>query len=112
MRSRGSKSRNPPVSSSYRLELAARVRAARAILGWSQTELGKRVGLTQKSVYRLERCAVDVRDATAAALDAEFRRAGINFSELAGGGFTMVVRGHVLGKEQARKRKAPSPRQA
>ena len=33
---------------------AAQIRAGRAVLGWSQTELGERTGVTQRAIYRIE----------------------------------------------------------
>ena len=33
---------------------AAKIRLARAVLGWSQSELGRRVGLTQRAIHKLE----------------------------------------------------------
>ena len=79
------------VVSSDRERFAAKVRAARAILGWSQTELGRRSGLSQRSIYRLEMAAVDIRRSTMVALETVFARAGVDFEPLAGGGFKVVV---------------------
>jgi hypothetical protein len=81
-----------------RHRFAAKVRAARAILGWSQTELGRRAGLSQRSIYRLEMASVDIRRSTVVALETVFARAGIDFEPLAGGGFKVVVAG--LGPRQ------------
>jgi hypothetical protein len=77
--------------SSDRHRFAAKVRAGRAILGWSQTELGRRAGLSQRSIYRLEMAAVDIRRSTVVALETVFARAGIDFEPLGGGGFKVVV---------------------
>lgn len=70
---------------------AARVRAARAVVGWGQRELAARAGITQKSVYRIERGEDDVRHSTVAAIDAVFANAGISFQQKPDGGFTMAV---------------------
>jgi hypothetical protein len=78
---------------SDRHRFAAKVRAARAILGWSQTELGRRAGLSQRSIYRLEMASVDIRRSTVVALETVFARAGIDFEPIAGGGFKVVVAG-------------------
>ncbi|MFL5083780.1 MAG: helix-turn-helix domain-containing protein [Xanthobacteraceae bacterium] len=108
MRPDPKKSRNSSKPKPNRLALAAKVRAARAVLGWSQTELARRVGLTQRSVYLLERSAVQVRESTATALEAEFRRVGLGFTDLLEGGFTMDVPGRVLSKSRPVKRKTSS----
>lgn len=76
---------------SDRHRFAAKVRAGRAILGWSQSELGRRAGLSQRSIYRLEMAAVDIRRSTVVALETVFARAGIDFEPLADGGFKVVV---------------------
>lgn len=75
-----------------RREYAAKVRAARAVLGWSQAELGQRVGVTQRSINRLEKADVDVRRSTAVAIETALRAEGITFEPLADGGYRMVVR--------------------
>ncbi len=78
---------------SDRHRFAAKVRAGRAVLGWSQTDLARRTGLSQRSIYRLELAAVDVRRSTVVALETVFRDAGIAFEQLADGGFSIVVAG-------------------
>jgi DNA-binding XRE family transcriptional regulator len=77
--------------SSDRHQFAAKVRAGRAILGWSQTELARRTGLSQRSIYRLELAAVDVRRSTVVSLETVFANAGVDFEHLADGGFKVVV---------------------
>jgi DNA-binding XRE family transcriptional regulator len=47
-----------------RLLLAAKMRAGRAVLGWSQTQLGKKANLTQRAIYRLEKGATQARQKT------------------------------------------------
>lgn len=74
-----------------RREFAAKVRAARAVLGWSQAELGMRVGITQRSINRLEKADVDVRRSTAVAIETAFRDQGIVFEPVREGGFRMLV---------------------
>jgi DNA-binding XRE family transcriptional regulator len=74
-----------------RREFASKVRAARAVLGWSQAELGQRVGVTQRSINRLEKADVDVRRSTAVAIETALRDQGIVFERLAEGGFRMLV---------------------
>lgn len=74
-----------------RREFAAKVRAARALLGWSQAELGQRVGVTQRSINRLEQAGVDVRRSTAVAIEGVLRDEGISFEMLPTGGFRILV---------------------
>ena len=76
---------------SDRHRFAAKVRAGRAVLGWSQTDLARRTGLSQRSVYRLELAAVDVRRSTAVCIETVFAESGIQFEQLADGGFKIVV---------------------
>jgi DNA-binding XRE family transcriptional regulator len=73
-----------------RREFASKVRAARALLGWSQAELGQRVGVTQRSINRLEHAEVDVRRSTAVAIEQVFRDEGVSF-EVAPSGFRILV---------------------
>jgi DNA-binding XRE family transcriptional regulator len=44
-----------------RQPFAAKVRLASAVLGWSQTELGRRIGLTQRAIHKLERGETEPR---------------------------------------------------
>jgi transcriptional regulator with XRE-family HTH domain len=74
-----------------RREFAAKVRAARALLGWSQAELGMRVGVTQRSINRLEQADVDVRRSTAVAIEGVLREEGVSFEMVPSGGFRIVV---------------------
>jgi ribosome-binding protein aMBF1 (putative translation factor) len=43
---------------------AAQIRAGRAVLGWSQTDLGERTGVTQRAIYRIEDGATRPRQLT------------------------------------------------
>lgn len=74
-----------------RREFAAKVRAARALLGWSQSELGLRVGVTQRSINRLEQAGVDVRRSTAVAIEGTLREEGVSFEVVPAGGFRILV---------------------
>lgn len=74
-----------------RREFASKVRAARALLGWSQAELGQRVGVTQRSINRLEQAGVDVRRSTAVAIEGVLRDEGISFEMVPSGGFRILV---------------------
>lgn len=81
---------------SERLVFAARMRAGRAVLGWSQTELGKKAHVTQRAIYRLEKAAVQARRLTQARIDKVFEDAGIAFAQLPNGGFEMIVRTQIV----------------
>jgi transcriptional regulator with XRE-family HTH domain len=87
------------VDNSLRLERAAfgaKVRAARAILGLSQDELAARLGLTQKSVHRIEQGAVEPKVRTIFTVQQFWRDNGIAFENLPDGGFKLAVRGPSL----------------
>src|SRR5262245_57472521 len=66
-----------------RLQFAAKIRAARAVLAWSQTEVAKRAGLTQRAIYQIEQALVDARMSTTTAISAAFTKAGIRFEDAA-----------------------------
>ena len=68
------------------------MRAARAVLGWSQTELGSKAQVTQRAIYRLEKGAVKPRHLTKVRISEVLKQAGIEFTELPNGGFEMIVR--------------------
>jgi DNA-binding XRE family transcriptional regulator len=85
-----------------RLLFAGKVRAARAVLGWSQTELADKIGLTQRAIYKIEQAAVDARPATTAAISAAFAKAGIGFDDLPDGGFRVKVPVRALKTPSAR----------
>lgn len=86
-----------PVKSDSAL-FAARMRAARAVLGWSQTELGKKAKVTQRAIYRLEKAAVRPRHVTETRINKAFNDAGIEFAELPNGGFEMIVSSRLLAR--------------
>jgi transcriptional regulator with XRE-family HTH domain len=81
-----------------RMVFAAKVRGARAILGWSQRELGLRVSLTQKSVYKIEQGNHGLRRSTVRTVEQVLAAEGIEFEDLPGGGFKIVVPEGVLYK--------------
>ena len=83
-----------------RVTFAAKVRGARAILGWSQRELGARVSLTQKSVYRMELGTHDLRRSTVVTVEQVLRSEGVEFEDLPGGGFKVVVPEPVLANQE------------
>ena len=81
-----------------RIAFASRVRGARAILGWTQRELGRRVSLTQKSVNRMEQGTHDVRRSTVAIVEQVLKAEGIDFEDLPGGGFKIVIPEGILSR--------------
>ena len=91
-----------------RRAFAAKIRMARAVLGWSQSEFGFRVGLTQRAVHKLEQGDTEPRRTTARAIEAVWREQGIEFEDLAAGGFCVTVRPPVLDRPLS----APARRQA
>ena len=83
-----------------RLTFAAKVRAARAVLGWKQSELGKRAGLTQKSIHRIEQGTDDLRRSTIVIVEQVLKEEGVEFEDLPGGGFKVVVPEPILAKQK------------
>jgi transcriptional regulator with XRE-family HTH domain len=71
---------------------AAEIRAGRAVLGWSQTDLGNRTGVTQRAIYRIEDGASRPRKLTRLRIEKAFDDAGIEFKSSQTNGFTMRVR--------------------
>jgi transcriptional regulator with XRE-family HTH domain len=55
------------------------IRAARALLGWSQQQLADRAIVSVNALARLERGAVDTRTSTLAAVEQALSKAGIEF---------------------------------
>jgi DNA-binding XRE family transcriptional regulator len=74
-----------------RVAFAAKVRSARAVLGLSQDQFGRRIGLTQKSVHRIEQGTVEPKLKTVLKIERFWSEQGIVFEELRDGGFRLVV---------------------
>jgi DNA-binding XRE family transcriptional regulator len=72
-------------------QFAAKIRAGRAVLGWSQTELAKRTAVTQRAIYCIEQNIVRPRKQTEERIIAAFTDAGVQFKPLSKGGFKMTV---------------------
>lgn len=72
----------------HRLQFAACVRMGRAALGWSQCDLARELGMTQRAVNRLELGHTEPRRRTTLAIEAIMRKAGV---ALAYGGGTVSV---------------------
>jgi DNA-binding XRE family transcriptional regulator len=79
-----------------RLAFATKLRMARAVLGCSQSELASVVGLTQRSVHKLEQGETEPRRATVYAIEQYWREHGLDFEDLADGGFRVSVRSALL----------------
>jgi transcriptional regulator with XRE-family HTH domain len=79
-----------------RLAFATKLRMARAVLGCSQSELASVVGLTQRSVHKLEQGETEPRRATVYAIEQYWREHGLDFEDLADGGFRVSVRSELL----------------
>ena len=90
-----------------RQAFAAKIRLTRAVLGWSQTELGQHVGLTQRAIHKLEQGATEPRRATLKALEAVWHEQKMEFEELADGGFRATVRSSAFALGVTRKSKRP-----
>jgi DNA-binding XRE family transcriptional regulator len=81
-----------------RMAFAAKLRASRAVLGLSQDQLGHHIGLTQRSVHRIERGDVQPKVRTILMIERFWRDRGISFENLNNGGFRLVVEGSVLAR--------------
>ena len=86
------------------------MRAARAVLGLSQTESARQIGLTQKSVHRIEQGAVEPKLRTRRMIEQFWRDSGIGFEDLPDGGFCITVQGPVLLRAYAQDRPCPGLR--
>jgi predicted transcriptional regulator len=60
---------------------AAKIRAARGLLNWSQGELAERAGVSKQSVTRIENGTMDPRFSTITALNEAIRGAGVEMAE-------------------------------
>jgi transcriptional regulator with XRE-family HTH domain len=75
------------------------LRAARALLGWSQTELGERSGLSLPTVKRVEAgTGPRVSDEARAKLQHALERGGVEFIDENGGGPGVRLRKPVRSK--------------
>jgi DNA-binding XRE family transcriptional regulator len=79
-----------------RVMFAAKARTARAVLGLSQDQFAKQVGLTQKSVHRIERGEVQPKLRTILMIEQFWSARGVSFENLRSGGFRLVVETSVL----------------
>ena len=65
---------------------ARQIRAARALLGWSQQQLADKAIISLNALTRLERGRVDSRVSTLDAVERTLKRAGIEFLSANGKG--------------------------
>jgi len=79
-----------------RSTFAIKVRVARAILGISQEQLARQIGLTQKSVHRIEQGSVEPKMRTVIAIQQFWADHGIAFEDIGDGGFRLAVVGSAL----------------
>ena len=79
-----------------RTAFAAKVLSARAVLSLSQDQFARRIGLTQKSVHRIEQATVQPKLQTILKIQRFWSEQGISFENLRGGGFRLVVESDVL----------------
>jgi len=92
-----------------RRALAAKIRVVRAVLGWSQSEFGFRVGLTQRAIHKIEQGETEPRRTTVRAIEEVWREEGVEFEDLPDGGFRVSVRSSLLDRPatpQSRRRHA------
>ena len=92
------------------VQFAAEVRAARAVLGWSQTELARRTAVTQRAIYRIEKGVVLPREKTKSNILKTFGDAGLRFELQANGGFKLTVPNKAIAKRHPAGRAKYPPR--
>jgi DNA-binding XRE family transcriptional regulator len=93
----------PTLDEMLRLErgaFAAKNRAARAVLGLSQRRVAELIGLTQKSVHRIEHGAVHPSMRTIVRIERFWHEHGVFFEEAENCGFRLVVDASVLRRYQ------------
>jgi DNA-binding XRE family transcriptional regulator len=83
-----------------RAAFAAKVRAGRAVLGLSQDQFARHIGLTQKSIHRIEQGAVQPKRQTVLKIQRFWFERGIAFENLRSGGFRLAVDADVLLQNQ------------
>ena len=85
------RTRHRQVKKSGQTAFAAKVRLARAVLGWSQTDLGHRIGVTQRAIHKLERGETEPRRKTVDALNEIWRVEKIEFTDRRDGGLEVNI---------------------
>src|SRR6516162_4213501 len=87
------------------VQFAAEIRAGRAVLGWSQTELAKRTAVTQRAIYCIEQNIVQPRMQTEERIIEAFTDAGLRFELLSSGGFKMTVPNKAIARPRSGRTK-------
>ena len=85
---------------------AAKLRAGRAVLGWSQAVFAAQAGLTQRAVHKLEQGETEPRRMTVYAIEQIWQAEGIHF-EPAEDGFRLTVSASILDGEKLAIRRVP-----
>lgn len=80
------------------------IRAARALLGWKQSDLASRSGVSEISVKNIERGATDPRSSTLTAIQRAFAEAGVVFIDT---GSPSLTGGHGVRLEAALRQARP-----
>src|SRR5260370_41946908 len=80
-----------------RLLIAMAVRMARAALGWSQSELGQFLGMSQRAIHRIEQGHSEPTRTTLLAIETLLSKAGLKIEDRSDGGFNLILPGSVLG---------------
>ncbi len=79
-----------------RIAFAAKLRAARAVLGLSQSEFAQEIGLTQKSIHRIEQGAVQPKHRTILKIERFWYDRNLSIEDLRDGGFRLIVNSSAL----------------
>ncbi len=70
----------------------AQIRAARALIGWKQTDLARESGLSEISIKNIERGKTDPRASTLGAIQSALERAGVSFiRDMASGAIGIMI---------------------
>jgi transcriptional regulator with XRE-family HTH domain len=69
---------------------AAQIRAARALVGWTQAQLAEKADLSEISIQQIEKGLTDPRATTLAAIERAFEAAGVEFTNGGRPGVRMV----------------------
>jgi transcriptional regulator with XRE-family HTH domain len=89
-----------PLVEDERRLFAAKMRVARAVLGWSQSVLARRAGMSQRAVHKLEQGETEPRRSTFHVLEQIWRDEGLQFIPTADG-FQFTVSAVTLARAEA-----------